>query len=59
MFKVLVLQALHNLSEVGFQIQDRVSFMRFPGLRIGRQAARRQDYLAVSRTSRAGGAIIS
>lgn len=34
MFKVLVLQALYNLSDeqVEFQIRDRLSFMRFLGL---------------------------
>ena len=34
MFKVLVLQALYNLSDdqAEFQIQDRLSFMRFVGL---------------------------
>jgi transposase, IS5 family len=34
MFKVLVLQALYNLSadQAGFQIRDRLSFMRFFGL---------------------------
>jgi len=37
MFKVLVLQALYNLSDdqAEFQIQDRLSFMRFLGLGLG------------------------
>ena len=34
MFKILVLQALYNLSDdqIEFQIRDRLSFMRFLGL---------------------------
>ena len=37
MFKVLVLQALYSLSDdqAEFQIQDRLSFMRFLGLELG------------------------
>ncbi|SJM34850.1 transposase (fragment) [Mesorhizobium delmotii] len=37
MFKVLVLQALYSLSydQAEFQIQDRLSFMRFLGLGLG------------------------
>jgi transposase, IS5 family len=37
MFKVMVLQALYNLSDdqAEFQIQDRLSFMRFLGLGLG------------------------
>ena len=37
MFKILVLQSLYNLSDdaVEFQIQDRLSFMRFLGLGLG------------------------
>jgi len=37
MFKILVLQALYNLSDdqAEFQIQDRLSFMRFLGLGLG------------------------
>ena len=37
MFKVMVLQALYSLSDdqAEFQIQDRLSFMRFLGLRLG------------------------
>lgn len=37
MFKVLVLQALYSLSDdqAEFQIQDRLSFMRFLGLGLG------------------------
>lgn len=36
MFKVLVLQQLHNLSDDGieYQIRDRFSFMRFLGLQL-------------------------
>lgn len=36
MFKVLVLQQLHNLSDqrIEYQIRDRVSFMRFLGLQL-------------------------
>ena len=39
MFKVLVLQALYNLSDdqAEFQIQDRLSFMRFLGLGIAQK----------------------
>jgi IS5 family transposase len=34
MFKTLVLSALYNLSDdrIGYQMRDRLSFMRFPGL---------------------------
>ncbi|TQV80710.1 transposase [Denitrobaculum tricleocarpae] len=37
MFKIMVLQALYSLSDdqAEFQIQDRLSFMRFPGLGLG------------------------
>lgn len=37
MFKIMVLQALYGLSDdqAEFQIQDRLSFMRFPGLGLG------------------------
>ena len=37
MFKVLILHSLYNLSEeaIGFQILDRLSFIRFLGLRLG------------------------
>ena len=37
MFKIMVLQALYNLSDeqAEFQIQDRLSFMRFVGLGLG------------------------
>ena len=37
MFKVMVLQSLYNLSDdaVGYQVRDRLSFMRFLGLTIG------------------------
>ena len=37
MFKILVLQALYNISDeqTEFQIQDRLSFMRFLGLGLG------------------------
>ncbi len=37
MFKVLILQSLYNLSDeaMEYQILDRISFMRFLGLRIG------------------------
>ena len=36
MFKILVLQQLHNLSDdgIGYQIRDRFSFMRFLGLQL-------------------------
>ena len=38
MFKVLILQSLYNLSDeaIEYQILDRLSFMRFLGLRLGR-----------------------
>jgi transposase, IS5 family len=37
MFKIMVLQALYSLSDdqAEFQIQDRLSFMRFLGLGLG------------------------
>ena len=37
MFKVLILQSLYNLSDeaIEYQILDRLSFMRFLGLRVG------------------------
>ena len=37
MFKILILQSLYNLSDdqLEFQIRDRLSFMRFPGLSLG------------------------
>jgi transposase, IS5 family len=37
MFRVMVLQALYSLSDdqAEFQIQDRLSFMRFLGLGLG------------------------
>jgi IS5 family transposase len=40
MFKVLVLQALYNLSDdaAEFQVRDRLSFMRFLGLGLGDRA---------------------
>ena len=36
MFKTLVLGALYNLSneQIGYQMRDRLSFMRFLGLRL-------------------------
>jgi len=39
MFKILVLQALYNLSDdqAEFVIQDRLSFMRFPGLSLSQK----------------------
>ena len=42
MFKVLVLQALYNLSDdqAEFQIQYRLSFMRFLGLGIAQKVGR-------------------
>ena len=38
-FKVLVLQQLHNLSDdrIEYQIRDRLSFMRFVGLQLGKR----------------------
>jgi IS5 family transposase len=35
-FKALVLQALYNLSDdqAEYQLRDRLSFMRFPGLEL-------------------------
>jgi transposase len=37
MFKIMVLQALYTLSDdqAEFQVQDRLSFMRFLGLGLG------------------------
>ena len=36
MFKILVLQQLHNLTDdrIGYQIRDRLSFIRFLGLQL-------------------------
>lgn len=55
MSKVLVLQALHSLSgdQAEFQIQDRLSFMRFLGLGLSDKGGGRQEGLAVPGTSRA------
>lgn len=56
MFKILVLQALYNLSDdqAEFMIQDRLSFMRFLGLGAERQGSRRKDDLAVPRAPGTG-----
>ena len=37
MFKALVLSALYNLSDdqIEYQVRDRLSFVRFPGLGLG------------------------
>ena len=37
MFKILILQSLYNLSDeaIEYQVLDRLSFMRFLGLRLG------------------------
>jgi transposase, IS5 family len=42
MFKVLILQSLYNLSDeaMEYQILDRISFMRFLGLRLGSRVDR-------------------
>ncbi len=56
-FKVLVLQALYNLSDdlAEYQLRDRLSFMRFVGPSTrsggaGRRGSRCQDPVAVSRS---------
>jgi len=56
MFKVLVLQALYNLSDdqAEVRIRDRLSFMRFLGLAPQCAEPRCRDDLAVSRAPGAG-----
>ena len=56
MFKILVIQALYNLSDdrAEFLINDRLSFMRFLGLGLGRQGAGREDDLGVPRAADPG-----
>ena len=56
MFKVLMLQASHNLSDerTEYLIQDRLSFMRFLGLGTGRHGAGRQHDLDLPRGADAG-----
>jgi len=50
MFKMLVLQALYNLSDdqAEFQVRDRLSFQRFLGLSAGRHRTGCQDTVVVS-----------
>lgn len=50
MFKVLILRAMHSLSDkrCKYLIKDRLSFMRFLGLGSGRRGSRRQYDLDVS-----------
>ena len=57
MFKVLVLQALYNLSDdqTEYQIRDRLSFMRFPGLDMdGRVPDAKTVWLFRERLAQAG-----
>jgi hypothetical protein len=53
MFKVLVLQALHNMSDeqTEYQILDRSSFMRFLGLELHHAVPDARTILACARTS--------
>ena len=55
MFKILILQALYNLSDdaTEFQIRDRLSFMRFLGLDLHAGTGCQND-LAVPGASEAG-----
>ena len=55
MFKTLVLSALYNLSDdqIEYQVRDRLSFMRFLGLR--GPGARCQDGVALQRCAGSGG----
>ena len=62
MFKVLVLQTLYSLSDdqTEYQLNDRLSFMRFVGLALHPRRGR-QDDLAVPRAvgaGRRGGAVV-
>ena len=54
MFKILVLQALYNLSDdqTEYQIRDRLSFMRFLGLDLDQRIPDAKDHLVVSRNPR-------
>jgi hypothetical protein len=57
-FKVLVLQALYNLSDdqAEYQLRDRFSFMRFLGLELEDViGSRRQGFAALSRSAGQGG----
>ncbi|GMG84567.1 hypothetical protein LNKW23_37830 [Paralimibaculum aggregatum] len=57
MFKVLAIQALYGLADIrtGFQIRDRLSFMRFPGLDLhGRVPDARTIWLFCERLTGAG-----
>lgn len=56
MFEVLVLQALHSLSDdaCAFQIRDRLSFMRFLGLGLGGQKHRMKLFVRSIGTTRRG-----
>ena len=56
MFKVLVLQASHNLSDERseYLIRDRLSFMRFLGLGACRHCAGREYDLDLPRSADAG-----
>jgi hypothetical protein len=51
MFKALILQVSHNLSDerTEYLIRDRLSFMRFRGLGLGRHRAGRQHDLDLPR----------
>ena len=56
MFRMLVLQALYNLSDeqVEYQVRDRLSFSRFLGLGDRGQHSGRHDALAVPREAGQG-----
>jgi len=51
MFKILVLQQLHNLSDDGidYQIRDRFSFMRFLGLQLEDRVPEFENGVDISR----------
>ena len=56
MFKILVIQAAHNLSDdrAEFLINDRLSFMRFLGLDLADKAGRQDDLDLRERLTKAG-----
>jgi hypothetical protein len=56
MFRMLVLQALNNLSDeqVEYQVRDRLSFSRFLGARDRGQHSGRHDVVAVPREAGQG-----
>jgi transposase len=59
MFKILILQASHNMSDerCEYLIKDRLSFIRFLGLGAAGRSARRQHDLVLPRGATKAGAI--